>query len=86
MKRMFFDKPIKIFFEVGQGKFGYEISKQLNVTQPHLSNIVNKFHDSGLVSKEKKGRICILELTKKGKMIKNHLKQICKKLEAKQND
>jgi len=83
---LFRKKPIQVFFEIDGKQIEREISIRTNITESNISKMLKKYHKNGLISKEKSGREVILNLTVKGKEIKEHMRQICELIEVSEND
>ncbi len=48
------------------GKNIRQLSKEVNMTTSHLSNVMDQFSKEGLVVKERKGREVEIKITEKG--------------------
>lgn len=57
-----------------------DIAKKLDMTYSHLSGVLKILIDGKLINSEKKGRINILTLTKKGRDIAEHFEIIKKEI------
>ena len=56
---------VKLIF-VMNGKNIRQLSREVNMTTSHLSNVMDQFSKEGIIVKEKKGREVELQLTEKG--------------------
>lgn len=56
---------VKLMFSIN-GKNIRQLSKEVDMTTSHLSNVMDQFKKEGLVEKEKKGREVEVKLTEKG--------------------
>jgi len=56
------------------------LAKQIDCTYSHVVKILQEMERSGLVSFKKQGRLKLLELTKKGREIAEHIDQIRNKI------
>ena len=63
--------------KVSRAKYGSQLAKEVDCTYSHAVKILQTLED-GLVSFEKKGRIKIIKLTKKGKEVSEHIAAIRK--------
>ncbi|KKP31728.1 MAG: hypothetical protein UR20_C0033G0002 [Candidatus Woesebacteria bacterium GW2011_GWE2_31_6] len=76
-------KPNIVFLMISSKdgmKFSLEISQKTDITYSHVLKLISKFHRHGLVSREKKGRKVLLNLTVKGKEVKDKLGKLHKQL------
>ena len=67
--------------KVSRAKYGSQLAKEVDCTYSHAVKILQTLEDIGLVSFEKKGRIKIIKLTKKGEGVAENIANI-KKLVA----
>lgn len=63
---------------VTRAKYGSILAKEVDCTYSHAVKILQTLEQMGLVVFEKKGRIKIIKLTKKGKDIADHIEAIRK--------
>lgn len=56
---------VKLMFLIN-GKNIRQLSREVNMTTSHLSNVMDQFSKEGLVVKEKKGREIEIKITEKG--------------------
>ena len=56
---------VKLMFLIN-GKNIRQLSKEVNMTTSHLSNVMDQFSKEGLVVKERKGREVEIKITEKG--------------------
>lgn len=56
---------VRLMFSIN-GKNIRQLSKEVDMTTSHLSNVMDQFKREGLVEKEKKGREVEVKLTEKG--------------------
>ena len=56
---------VKLMFLIN-GKNIRQLSKEVNMTTSHLSNVMDQFAKEGLVIKERKGREVEIKITEKG--------------------
>ena len=56
---------VKLMFLIN-GKNIRQLSKEVNMTTSHLSNVMDQFSKEGLVVKERKGREVEVKITEKG--------------------
>ena len=61
---------------VSRAKYGSILAKEVDCTYSHAVKILQTLESLGLVVFEKKGRIKIIKLTKKGKDIAEHIESI----------
>lgn len=64
--------------KVSRAKYGSQLAKEVDCTYSHAVKILQTLEDYGLVNFEKKGRIKIIKLTKKGLAIAEHIEDIRK--------
>jgi len=62
--------------KVSRAKYGSQLAKEVDCTYSHAVKILQTLEDLGLVSFEKKGRIKIIKLTKKGLEVATHIEGI----------
>ena len=67
--------------KVSRAKYGSQLAKEVDCTYSHAVKILQTLEELGLVNFEKKGRIKIIKLTKKGTDVAEHIEAI-KKLVA----
>ena len=67
--------------KVSRAKYGSQLAKEVDCTYSHAVKILQTLEEMGLVSFEKKGRVKIISLTKKGIDVAEHIEAI-KKLVA----
>ena len=67
--------------KVSRAKYGSQIAKEVDCTYSHAVKILQTLEELGLVDFEKKGRIKIIKLTKKGADVAENIEAI-KKLVA----
>ena len=67
---MFRPKVLKLFILIDDSRKSYSsiLAKKSDLTFSHAVKIIYKFKDNDLVVMEKKGRMQMLSLTKKGKV------------------
>jgi DNA-binding MarR family transcriptional regulator len=61
---------------VNKAKYGSVLAKEVDCTYSHAVKILQILEELGLVNFEKKGRIKIIKLTKKGLEIAEHIDSI----------
>jgi len=61
---------------VNKAKYGSVLAKEVDCTYSHAVKILQTLEELGLVVFEKKGRIKIIKLTKKGLEIAEHIEAI----------
>ena len=61
-------------------RYGSVLAKEVDCTYSHAVKILQTLENLGLVSFQKKGRIKLIELTKKGEEISDHIENIRRKL------
>ena len=61
-------------------RYGSVLAKEVDCTYSHAVKILQTLESLGLVSFQKKGRIKLIELTKKGEEISDHIENIRRKL------
>lgn len=61
---------------MNKAKYGSVLAKEVDCTYSHAVKILQTLEDLGLVVFEKKGRIKIIKLTKKGVEIATHIEAI----------
>ena len=64
--------------KVSRAKYGSQLAKEVDCTYSHAVKILQTLEELGLVSFEKKGRIKIIKLTKKGADVAEHIAAIKK--------
>ena len=64
--------------KVSRAKYGSQLAKEVDCTYSHAVKILQNLEEFGLVSFEKKGRIKIINLTKKGTDVAEHIAAIKK--------
>ena len=64
--------------KVSRAKYGSQLAKEVDCTYSHAVKILQTLEVIGLVSFEKKGRIKIIKLTKKGTEVAEHIEAIKK--------
>jgi predicted transcriptional regulator len=64
--------------KVSRAKYGSQLAKEVDCTYSHAVKILQTLEEYGLVNFEKKGRIKIIKLTKKGTAIAEHIEDIRK--------
>lgn len=62
--------------KVTRAKYGSQLAKEVDCTYSHAVKILQTLEKIGLVSFEKKGRIKIINLTKKGRAVAEHIEEI----------
>ncbi len=62
--------------KMNKAKYGSVLAKEVDCTYSHAVKILQILEDLGLVVFEKKGRIKIIKLTKKGLEIAEHIESI----------
>jgi len=62
--------------KVSRAKYGSILAKEVDCTYSHAVKILQTLEQLGLVSFEKKGRIKIIQLTKKGKDVADHIEAV----------
>ena len=67
--------------KVSRAKYGSQLAKEVDCTYSHAVKILQTLEDLGLVSFEKKGRIKIIKLTKKGNDVADNIENIRKLVE-----
>jgi len=61
---------------VNKAKYGSVLAKDVDCTYSHAVKILQTLEDQGLVMFEKKGRIKIIKLTKKGQEVAENIESI----------
>jgi DNA-binding MarR family transcriptional regulator len=61
-------------------RYGSVLAKEVDCTYSHAVKILQTLEALGLVNFQKKGRIKLIELTKKGEEIAEHIENIRRKL------
>ncbi len=61
-------------------RYGSVLAKEVDCTYSHAVKILQTLEGLGLVNFQKKGRIKLIELTKKGEEISEHIDNIRRKL------
>ena len=61
---------------VNKAKYGSILAKEIDCTYSHAVKILQTLEEFGLVVFEKKGRIKIIKLTKKGQDVANHIESV----------
>jgi predicted transcriptional regulator len=64
--------------KVSRAKYGSQLAKEVDCTYSHAVKILQTLEHLGLVSFEKKGRIKIIKLTKKGEVVAENIANIRK--------
>ncbi len=64
--------------KVSRAKYGSQLAKEVDCTYSHAVKILQTLEEIELVSFEKKGRIKIIKLTKKGTEVAEHIEAIRK--------
>lgn len=64
--------------KVSKAKYGSVLAKEVDCTYSHAVKILQTLEEFGLVDFEKKGRIKIINLTRKGKEVADHISSIRK--------
>jgi len=67
--------------KVSRAKYGSQLAKEVDCTYSHAVKILQTLEELGLVSFEKKGRIKIIKLTKKGFDVADNIEMIKKLVE-----
>ena len=62
--------------KVSKAKYGSTLAKEVDCTYSHAVKILQTLEEFGLVVFEKKGRIKIIKLTKKGQDVADHIEAI----------
>jgi len=62
--------------KMNKAKYGSVLAKEVDCTYSHAVKILQILEDLGLVGFEKKGRIKIIKLTKRGLQIAEHIEAI----------
>lgn len=62
--------------KVSRAKYGSILAKEVDCTYSHAVKILQILEELGLVVFEKKGRIKIIKLTKKGQEVADHIEAI----------
>ena len=62
--------------KVSKARYGSVLAKEVDCTYSHAVKILQTLQDLGLVVFEKKGRIKLIKLTKKGQDIAEHIDTI----------
>jgi len=66
--------------KLSKARYGSVLAKEVDCTYSHAVKILQTLEALGLVKFEKKGRIKLIELTKKGEEISEHIDSIRRKL------
>lgn len=64
--------------KVTKAKYGSILAKEVDCTYSHAVKILQTLEELGLVVFEKKGRIKIIKLTKKGREVADHIEAVKK--------
>jgi len=64
--------------KVSRAKYGSQLAKEVDCTYSHAVKILQNLEELGLVSFERKGRIKIIKLTKKGTDVADNIESIRK--------
>ena len=64
--------------KVSRAKYGSQLAKEVDCTYSHAVKILQTLEEMGLVSFEKKGRIKVINLTKKGREVSESIENIRK--------
>ena len=64
--------------KVSRAKYGSQLAKEVDCTYSHAVKILQTLEDMGLVNFEKKGRVKIIKLTKKGTDVADNIEAIRK--------
>ncbi|MCR4284429.1 MAG: winged helix DNA-binding protein [archaeon] len=64
--------------KVSRAKYGSQLAKEVDCTYSHAVKILQTLEEMGLVGFEKKGRIKIINLTKKGRDVADNIENIRK--------
>jgi predicted transcriptional regulator len=64
--------------KVSRAKYGSQLAKEVDCTYSHAVKILQTLEEIGLVGFEKKGRIKIIKLTKKGTEVADNIEAIKK--------
>ncbi len=64
--------------KVSRAKYGSQLAKEVDCTYSHAVKILQTLEEMGLVGFEKKGRIKIIKLTKKGEAVSENISNIRK--------
>ena len=62
--------------KMSRAKYGSQLAKEVVCTYSHAVKILQSLEELGLVSFEKKGRIKLIKLTKKGLDVATHIETI----------
>ncbi len=62
--------------KVSRVKYGSQLAKEVDCTYSHAVKILQNLEGFGLVSFEKKGRIKVIKLTRKGANVAEHISAI----------
>lgn len=62
--------------KMSRAKYGSQLAKEVDCTYSHAVKILQSLEELGLVSFEKKGRIKLIKLTKKGTDVATHIEAI----------
>jgi DNA-binding MarR family transcriptional regulator len=66
--------------KLSKARYGSVLAKEVDCTYSHAVKILQTLEELGLVNFEKKGRIKLIELTKKGEQIAEHIDNIRRQL------
>ncbi len=66
--------------KISRARYGSMLAKEVDCTYSHAVKILQTLERLGLVSFEKKGRIKLIKLTKKGEKIADNIEEIRKGL------
>jgi|TARA_B100001971_G_scaffold213255_1_gene246046 predicted transcriptional regulator len=64
--------------KVSRARYGSQLAKEVDCTYSHAVKILQTLEEFGLVSFEKKGRIKIIKLTKRGSEVAGNIESIRK--------
>ncbi len=59
-----------------QGMYASSLAKQVDCTYSHVVKILQQMEKAGLINFDKKGRLKLLSLTKKGQDVAEHIDQV----------
>jgi len=73
-------KPVEVLIELLNNDLAIELNRKTLITYAHIIKLLKKFEEKGLISREKRGRTRIINLTTKGLKIVRELKLLRFKL------
>ncbi len=75
----FREKPAMMLVALNTSKtdiYASSLAKQIDCTYSHVVKILQEMSDAGLINFDKRGRLKLLSLTKKGSEVADHIEKI----------